>query len=134
MAMARAFLLKRPALALAMVLAALCVKLAVPAGFMIRQQAGVIMLEICGGTMSGAAMKHMAMPVQHGDAGSGQHQSQTDCPFASLSMASVGGTDPVLLALALVLIFVLGFAPISRPSRQRLPWLRPPLRGPPAHA
>jgi hypothetical protein len=125
----RALIRQRPALVLAMVLTALFFRLTVPAGFMVRQQAGVMTLEICGGTAAGVSLEKLVIPKPAG--GGASHNAQPECPFAALGMAGLAGADPALLAVALAFIFLLGFAPVSELAQGRLLRLRPPLRGPP---
>jgi hypothetical protein len=60
--------------------------------------------------------------------------AQQACPYAVLSLASLAGTDPILLAAALAFVLALAFAPRPLPSFRRTPFLRPPLRAPPAPA
>ena len=54
--------------------------------------------------------------------------------FSSLAKVADGAADALLLALAFAFILVLGLAPVQRVAFRRPPYLRPPLRGPPAAA
>lgn len=130
MTLLRAFLLQHRALAFVLVAAALCMKIAVPTGFMIGQNTKVLTIEICADAFGNHAVKQIAVPMKDGQ--SKGDKAKGECPFTSLSMATLGGTDPVLLALALAFIIALGFAPATISSAQRVFHLRPPLRGPPA--
>ena len=53
---------------------------------------------------------------------------------ARFSDAAGFAADPALLLAAIAFLFALGFAPLPVPPLRRLSRLRPPLRGPPAHA
>ena len=70
--------------------------------------------------------------MKEGSSDSGGKQGKAECPFASLSMASMTGADPALLSLALAFILALGFASTPNHLPKRVYHLRPPLRGPPA--
>ncbi|HIQ17418.1 MAG TPA: hypothetical protein EYH41_05390 [Novosphingobium capsulatum] len=74
----------------------------------------------------------IAIPMKGEPSDSTGKQGKGDCPFSSLSMASMTGADPALLALALAFILALGFAPVRTSHPKRVSYLRPPLRGPPA--
>jgi hypothetical protein len=128
----RALLFRHRAVATLVVLAALCIKMALPGGYMIGSNSKVLTVQLCADASGSHFTKQIVIPMK-GDSGepSGK-QGKSECAFASLSMASLSGADPVLLALALAFILALGIAPV-RPSRlNRTHFLRPPLRGPPA--
>lgn len=130
----RAFFLRRRSVALFVVLAALCLKTLVPAGFMIGIEGKALTVRICNDAVSAHAIKQIAIPMKEGSGGSGLKQAKAECPYTALSMAALSGADPVLLALAIAFIVALGFAPSPvRPARRAL-YLRPPLRGPPVLA
>ena len=132
MSVMRAFLMRHRALALLVVMAALCMKIVVPTGFMIGQNSKVLTVQICDEVFGNHAVKQIVIPMKDGGSDSGQKQGKGECPFASLSMASMTGADPALLALALAFILALGFAPARITLPKRVSHLRPPLRGPPA--
>jgi hypothetical protein len=113
-----------PALAAAAVLAALLLRLVVPAGFMPVVEHGRLTIALCSG-----AGPMTAMP------GHGHHQppatAAKSCAFADLAVPAIGGADPIQLAAALRFVLALGLVlalvlPVVAPAR-----LRPPLRGPP---
>lgn len=114
-----------------LVVVALCLKAALPTGFMISQQSRTLTVEICADSLGRMVTHQLVLPMK-GDAGG--EQGKGECPFASLSMASLDAADPVLLAAALAFILALGFAPAHLPRLERATRLRPPLRGPPATA
>ena len=64
----------------------------------------------------------------------GHAKGDGSCPYAALGMAALTGADAVLLAIALGFILALGFLPVRASPRAGRLHLRPPLRGPPAHA
>lgn len=130
----RALLLRHRALALLVVMAALCMKIVIPTGYMIGQNSKVLTVQICDEFAGNNAVKQIVIPMKDGGNESSQKQGKGECPFASLSMASITGADPALLALALTFILALGFAPTPVPLPKRVSYLRPPLRGPPALA
>lgn len=132
MSVMRALLMRHRALALLVVLAALCMKIVVPTGFMIGQNSKVLTVQICDDAFGNHAVKQIFIPMKGDPNDSTGKQGKGDCPFSSLSMASMTGADPALLALALAFILALGFAPVRTSHPKRVSYLRPPLRGPPA--
>lgn len=132
MNLVRAFFLRHRALALMLVLATLCMKAFVPTGFMIGQNSKVLTVQICDDVFGNHAVKQIAILMKDGSSDSDNKQGKGECPFSSLSMASMTGADPALLALALAFILALGFAPVQTAHPKRVTHLRPPLRGPPA--
>jgi hypothetical protein len=128
----RAFFMRRRALALLVVMAALCMKIVVPTGFMIGQNSKVLTVQLCTDGLGHAVTAKIVIPMKGDPGDSSGKQGKAECPFASLSMASMTGTDPALLALALAFILALGFAPARTSHPKRVSYLRPPLRGPPA--
>ncbi|MBA4756108.1 MAG: hypothetical protein EPO45_18135 [Sphingobium sp.] len=134
MSVMRALLMRHRALALLVVMAALCMKIIVPTGFMIGQNSKVLTIQLCHDGLGGVITKQLVIPMKDGGDESGQKQGKGECPFAALSMASLAGADLSLLALALAFILALGFAPTRINFPKRVSHLRPPLRGPPALA
>lgn len=115
---------------------ALLMKALVPAGYMVGSQGRILAVAICADASGGPLVKQIALPVDGKSHGSQTDHAKTDgtCPFASLAMGTLGGTDPTLLLAALAFILLLGFAAVAPPLRERPVYLRPPLRGPPAFA
>lgn len=132
----RAFLLRHRALAMFVAAFALCLKAAMPAGYMLGQQARVLTIVLCADA-SGAPMKQQ---IVLGNTGQTGHEADktakadTVCPYSALSLTALGGADALLLALALAFILALGFAGRAPALPARAQYLRPPLRGPPALA
>ena len=142
----RRLLLDHRTLALWLALAALTVKLLVPAGFMVGIVDGRVGLQICSGfgpvaavPMSHHAMADTVVADHHGQAGhegaghdGAEHAgAEMPCPFAALAHGAVAAADLVLLASAIAFVLALGFVPVARPVVRCGPFLRPPLRGPP---
>jgi hypothetical protein len=126
----RALLLRHRLLAMVLVGAALCLKMVMPAGYMVAPEAKVLTIRICADSIDHDAIAQVAVPMK-GAAGKTGNAGKGECAFSSLTMAATGGADPVLLAFALAFILALGFAPTPAPHLRRASRLRPPLRGPP---
>lgn len=129
----RSFVLRHRLLAMVLVAAALCLRMALPAGYMVAPEAKVLSIRICVDSLDHDAIAKIAVPVK-GTAGKTGGSAKGECAFSSLGMAATGGADAVQLALALAFILLLGFAPTNAPRPRRLSRLRPPLRGPPLPA
>jgi len=125
----RAFLLRHRALAFLAIAAALCLQVMVPAGYMLDSGATSITVRLCDDGLCHAGTVKIAIPGK-GDPAS--QKAAPECPYTALSLATLGGADMALLALALVFILALGFAPVRRLRAARPLYLRPPLRAPPA--
>lgn len=130
----RAFFLRHRAAAFLLVMAALCMKVLVPAGFMIGQNSKVLTIQLCHDGLGEVVTKQLVIPMKGDSSDSSGKQGKGECPFSSLSMASLSGADGTLLALALAFILALGFVPVRPATPKRVFHLRPPLRGPPALA
>lgn len=126
----RAFFLHHRRMAALLIALTLAMKALVPAGFMLGGDSRVITVQICADALGQQITQKIVLPSSH----SGEEKAKSDspCHFTALSHAMLGGADPVLLALALVFILALGFAPVLAPAPRRIAFLRPPLRGPPA--
>lgn len=123
--------------AIALLVLALCFKAAIPAGMMVSSGADrTLMVTICAETTGGMGQMAITVPAKPG--GGASHQGQVDkgnhCAFTGLAKAALGGVDAVLLASAFAFILVLGMQPVRIARIARTPYLRPPLRGPPAAA
>lgn len=130
----RLILSNRP-LAIAVLALALLMKLAMPAGFMPSVSNGQIVVSLCSGT--GASTMAITIPgLEHDRPDGGGHSGKTEppCAFASLSTPSLAAADPILLAAAILFVLALGMRPLSLPAATAPPYLRPPLRGPPAQS
>ncbi|WP_068076332.1 hypothetical protein [Novosphingobium lentum] len=144
----RHLLIATPMAAWAVIALALMVRVLVPAGYMPGLVDGSVTLELCSGygpqaplatAMPTAGMDHAMMDhatMDHGamgHGGKGHHSAHADtpCPFAAAALPVIGGTDAVLLAVALAYIIAMGWRPVARRKPRTAPRLRPPLRGPP---
>lgn len=123
-------------LALALLLAAFFIRAIIPAGFMVSAVSDTVLsVTICSDASAGLKQMQLVIPGKKPASGhsDGMEKAQ-HCAFSSLSKAADGAADAALLALAFAFILVLGLAPVRRLAFQRNPYLRPPLRGPPAAA
>ena len=136
-------------LAMLLCLAALLMKFVVPTGYMIGEAQGRWAIILCPATAPVAdvlshdtapamtmahAMGHVAMP-DHGrtDHPEGQHgRAEMPCAFAGLSAAMLAAVDPIQWVALLAFVLATGFVAITATVRPAPPYLRPPLRGPPA--
>jgi hypothetical protein len=130
----RAFIRRYAQLALLLVVLALAVKALVPAGYMISSSGErFLMVTICADASGASKQMRIAIPDEDGPGG--DHSEAADksqpCAFAGLGHAALGGADPSLLAAALAFILLVGLAPLRAPPARDIPFLRPPLRGPP---
>lgn len=129
----RHFFRARPGLAAWLLAAALCLKAFVPTGYMPSVQGGALTVELC----SGSAPAGSKVVIHIARKGGGHDASATadhPCAFSSHSAAALDAALPVLLAAALLFVFVaaIRYRPLAlRPLRARV---RPPLRGPPLPA
>lgn len=126
----RRHFLRHRALAGWIVAAALLMKLLIPAGYMPGMSGNSMIIQIC----SGYGPMTMTMPIPGKEQGQDHQQSKAEmpCAFSGLSAPTLAAADPVLLALAILFVMVMGARfvvplPAASPAH-----LRPPLRGPPA--
>ncbi|MBB3881072.1 hypothetical protein [Sphingomonas pseudosanguinis] len=136
-------------LAALLCVAALLLKLVIPSGYMIGEAQGHMAIVLCPGTMPVAdAMSHAPpgdMTTMHGmphgvmadhgrsDHRDGQHgRAEMPCAFAGLSAAALAAVDPIQLVALLAFVLTTGFVALTANVRPAPPYLRPPLRGPPA--
>lgn len=130
----RIFFRQHRVLAFALVMLALALKAVVPTGFMIEAGARTVTVLVCHDASGGTGTRQIALPARSGQNDALGKVANETCPYAGLSMASLGGADPVVLALALAFIVALGFRPIAVRHAGPVSYLRPPLRGPPVTA
>lgn len=134
MPLIRAFFARHRALAIFLVTVMLCMKAAIPTGYMIVQDAKVLTVQICADATGQLMTTQIAVPMEGKSGGQQKDHGKGEgiCPYSALSMASTAGVDAILLAIAIALILAIGFAPLLRSPGWRIAYLRPPLRGPPA--
>lgn len=111
-------------LAVWLVMAALCMKVLVPAGFMPVMSGGTMTVIVCSGVMRQAVT--VAIPGKVAD------KPELPCAFGGLGTPGLAATDPILLAIAIAFVMATGFAALSLPVPAGSRHLWPPLRGPPA--
>ncbi len=114
---------------------ALVVKALVPAGFMLSPgKERFLTVTICADASGVPKQMRIALPDR--DDPRGDHAEAADkgqsCAFSGLGHAMLGAADPLLLAAALAFILLVGLAPLRAPPVRAIPFLRPPLRGPPS--
>ncbi|WP_245409636.1 DUF2946 family protein [Allosphingosinicella vermicomposti] len=129
MTVLRRYLFQHRVLAIWLVALALAMKALIPAGYMPAAD-GQMIVQLC--TESGPDMIVVAVPgLKHGESG---HESKADmpCAFSGLAAPLLGSIPPALIAAAIVFILALGLRPLIAPVSAITPFLRPPLRGPPA--
>lgn len=130
----RATIRNHRSLALLALVLAFLVRAALPAGYMVgRDATETVTVLVCSGAGGDHQVVKLAIPSKKGGRG---HDGETGkgCAFSALGKSALGGADPVLLALALAFILVLGLAPSRTLPARPVPHVRPPLRGPPALA
>lgn len=125
----RAFVRDYRVLAMCVMALTLCVKVAVPQGFMPGSGQQILSVQVC---LDGITHKSVDMLVQtDGSAPGKRTAADGPCAFTALSMDAMAHVDAVLLGAAIAFILALGFAPARVVLRGLLPHARPPLRGPP---
>jgi hypothetical protein len=132
----RAFLCRHARTVLALFALALAMKALLPAGTMLAPAGEQLLtVTICADASGAPRQMTIAVPLSK-DAGFQEHGAPADkqqpCAFAALGKAALGGADPLLLAAALAFILLVGLAPLRAPPARDIPFLRPPLRGPPS--
>ncbi len=115
--------------------ATLLLKVVIPTGYMIGVDDGRIAITLCAGTAAPTAMTdmpgmHGAMP-DHGKP-TDHGKAEMPCVFSVLSAAMLAAIDPLQLAALIAFILSTGVIAARPPVLARAPFLRPPLRGPPA--
>jgi len=126
----RAFFLDHRRLAALLVALALVMKALVPSGYMLGGDTRVLTVQICADSLGHMVTKQITVGQKSKD---GQ-KADAPCAFAAHGHAMMGGADPIQLALALLFVLALGFAPLVPVARRAMAYQRPPLRGPPALA
>lgn len=128
----RTFCLSHHRLAALLIALALCMKTLIPAGYMLGSESRVLTVQICADSLRHEITKQIA--VGQKDHGTNKGKTDAPCAFTALTHGVLGGAGPIQLALALLFILALAFAPHLPAAPKRVHFLRPPLRGPPALA
>jgi len=134
-------------LAVALIVAALFIKMLVPMGYMPSLANGIFVIQPCDSQSAGGAMMHTSMTAgdhaymdrhdnrDHGEKQDEKHSAfDKPCAFSGLATPSLVGVDPILLATAITFIVATVFRVVSVFIFQRDTWLRPPPQGPPLTA
>lgn len=130
---ARRLILRHRRLAAWLIVAALCMKILVPQGFMPVVADGALTIQICPGKR-GLATARMDHGSGHGETKKQDQGAELPCAFAGLSAPSLAAIDPILLAIAVAAIAATVFRLPDRVIGQRAAYFRPPPRAPPAVA
>ena len=109
-------------------------KLIVPVGFMPHPTAGGVELVMCDGMTPVTPMVVMHGTHGHRHGHDGPTKPDAPCPFAGLASPTLGGADPIQLAIALADILVAGLVAATAIRLRAAGHVRPPLRGPPVAA
>ncbi|RVT93864.1 hypothetical protein [Sphingomonas crocodyli] len=125
-------LFRRHALLAAIIVAlALGVRALVPTGYMTSASTTGFTVTLCGGEQGQTV--HIALPTDpmHQDDSA---KADSPCAFTGLGLATLGFTDPFLIAIAIAFILGVGLrlAVTAVPARGRA--ILPPTRGPPSIA
>lgn len=120
-------------LALLVLALAFLVRAALPAGYMVaRDASSVITIAVCSDASGVHKTTQLVIPAKPG--APVKPAKDGSCAFSAMAKGALGGTDPILLALAFAFILVLGLAPARMLPARPVPHTQPPLRGPPALA
>ncbi len=141
MASVRALIRDHRTLVMLLLALALAVKALVPQGYMLGGMAGMsgqklMTVQLCYDGMERKTVQ-IAIPTDGRPSAPGQQDApghadaDSPCAYSALSMASTAGADAPLLALALLFILALGFAPVRTPALASLTRRLPPACGPP---
>lgn len=128
----RALIQRYRLLAFAAIAAALAFKAILPVGTMLSATGPAITVTLCSDATGLPQTLTIALGKKSSNAAPDHDQHQGTCPYSQLAMAGAAGADTALLALALVFLLALGFAPVRSVVLERLAYLSPPLRGPPS--
>ena len=112
---------------------ALLLKVVVPSGFMVSSTTGSVAIVICDGHGPMTASATMADMHHRGE--KQNHQGgDSPCAFSGLTAPVLSSTDPAILVIAIAFILIIAEHLVARPRPSTTPFLRPPLRGPPARS
>ena len=132
----RAFLLSHRIVAIWAILAAMVLKAAIPAGFMVSADDGsrVLTVTVCNASSPELATLAITIPGtgEKRDHRGGDHkQASGDCAFTSLVTGKWAAADPVLVIAALAFVAALAMRPVQRVPPAQVPYPRPRSRAPP---
>lgn len=129
----RAMLRHQRLLTMLVIALTLCVKALLPTGYMVAQTTQTLTVTLCTDGSGEHRTLDIAIP-QSGNQQQGQQKADGSCAFSATGWAATGDAHAPMLALALLFILALGFAPVAIPRLAPLHFAHPPLRGPPALA
>ena len=129
-----AFLIGHRRLAAIVVAFALLMKALLPAGYMVGQAQGqkALTILVCADASGDHLSRQVSLPASGKK--DGNPPSHDACPFAGHAFAALGGADPIQIALAMLFVLALGFAPVPLPRLARARHVLPSPCGPPAIA
>ena len=131
----RAILYRHRALALWLVVFALLAKALIPAGYMVGQSSTrTFDIIVCSDPTGGTISQKLVIPFEKKSGHEDGSPAKGDCAFTALAHGAAPATNPALLIAAIAFILALGFTSVPAPRLRRTPFIRPPLRGPPANA
>lgn len=131
----RAMTLSYARLTLVLMTLALTVKALIPTGYMVSPAGGrSLIVTICADASS--TPKQVRIDISDRVKTGSDHSETADkaqpCAFSGLGQVALGAANSLLLATALAFILLVGLAPLRSPPAPDIPFLRPPLRGPPS--
>lgn len=127
----RSLVVRYPGLVACTMLFVLLIKGILPAGYMPVMAGDSLRLALC--TSRGAVEISAAGIATHGqDDAPAKQYADMPCMFAGLCLMTLLGADPMLLAAALLFLFVLALHFRPQPLIRRADYLAPPSQGPPA--
>lgn len=116
---------------------ALLLKLLVPAGYMLGSNQGTIAVTVCSGVVSKSTARvvprmgdEMTVTFGHGNPYEQGH-GEMPCAYSGLAAPPLASVDAVLLLAALAAVATLTLCAVPGSTARIVPYLRPPLRGPP---
>lgn len=129
MSLLRTLILRQPLLAALLLALGLAMRALVPAGYMVEGSTRAIHVSICAESLGQRLVQTLAIPVKPSDT----HKARADSPCAFTVLAhGASGAEAGFVALAMLLLAGLVFAPHLPAAPRRIAYARPPCRGPPA--
>ncbi len=135
MAKMRALIREYRSLAALLLLAALVMKAVVPAGFMVGPDSKILTVQYCGEVDGAVSAKQIVIPLEQlPDTRSGDDITKSaGCAFASLTAGAMDIDANLPLPNAPPLQLAMEFERVVQTNLPPPAFIKPPLRGPPAH-
>ncbi len=130
----RTFFRQHPLLAVWLVALALLVKAVVPSGFMASVSAEGIVVQLCTADGMQTVLLTADGQIKSPDSSQPDRGQDAPCAFTGHGAPLLSGADPVLLAVAIAFIMLLGLQPVKTLRLPQPFFLRPPAIGPPLNA